>query len=70
MPLVRIDIVEGHSEAKIKAMLHAAHRALLGAFGVPPRDRYQIVTEHARSHMVIEDTALGLNAAISSSWCR
>ena len=60
MPLVRIDIVEGHSEAKIKAMLHAAHRALLGAFGVPPRDRYQIVTEHARSHMVIEDTGLGI----------
>ena len=41
-------------------MLNAAHRALLGAFGVPPRDRYQIVTEHARSHMVIEDTGLGI----------
>jgi hypothetical protein len=33
---------------------------VLAAFGVPPRDRYQIVTEHPRSHMVIEDTGLGI----------
>jgi phenylpyruvate tautomerase PptA (4-oxalocrotonate tautomerase family) len=60
MPLVRIDVVKGRSEAEIKTLLHAAHRAMLGAFGVPPSDRYQIITEHSRSHMVIEDTGLGI----------
>jgi phenylpyruvate tautomerase PptA (4-oxalocrotonate tautomerase family) len=60
MPLIRIDVVKGRSEAEIKALLHAAHRAVLAAFGVPPRDRYQIVTEHPRSHMFIEDTGLGI----------
>ncbi len=58
MPLIKIDVVKGRSEMEIRARLHAAHRAMLGAFGVPPRDRYQIVTEHPRPHMVIEDTSL------------
>lgn len=60
MPLVRIDVVKGRSEAEIKSLVHAAHRAVLEAFRVPLRDRYQIVTEHPRSHMVIEDTGLGI----------
>jgi phenylpyruvate tautomerase PptA (4-oxalocrotonate tautomerase family) len=60
MPLIRIDVVKGRSEAEIKSLLHAAHRAMLQAFGVPPSDRYQIVTEHPRAHMVIEDTGLGI----------
>jgi phenylpyruvate tautomerase PptA (4-oxalocrotonate tautomerase family) len=60
MPLVRIDMIEGRSETEIKTLLHAAHRAVIAAFGVPIRDRYQIVTEHPRAHMIIEDTGLGL----------
>jgi phenylpyruvate tautomerase PptA (4-oxalocrotonate tautomerase family) len=60
MPLIRIDVVKGRSEAEIKALLHAAHRAVLEAFRVPLRDRYQIVTEHPRPHMVIEDTGLAI----------
>jgi len=60
MPLLRFDVIEGRSEAELRALLDAAHRAMLAAFGVPERDRYQIVTEHPRSHMVIEDTGLGL----------
>ena len=60
MPLLRFDLIEGRSEAELKSLLDAAHRAMLAAFGVPPRDRYQIVTEHPRSHMVIEDTELGI----------
>jgi phenylpyruvate tautomerase PptA (4-oxalocrotonate tautomerase family) len=60
MPLIRIDVVKGRSEAEIKALLRAVHQAALRALGVPLRDRYQIVTEHPRSHMVIEDTGLGI----------
>jgi phenylpyruvate tautomerase PptA (4-oxalocrotonate tautomerase family) len=60
MPLIKFDLIEGRSEAELKALLDAAHRAMLAAFGVPERDRYQIVTQHPRSHMIIEDTGLGI----------
>ena len=60
MPLLRFDLIEGRSEAELKALLDAAHRAMLAAFKVPERDRYQIVQEHKRSHMIVEDTGLGI----------
>ena len=60
MPLIRIDVIEGRSEAEIKALLNAAHRAMLAAFNVPPRDRYQIAQQHPRAHMIVEDTGLGI----------
>lgn len=46
MPLLRIDVIEGRSKAELKELLDATHCAMLGAFKVPERDRYQIVHEH------------------------
>ncbi|MGA8689950.1 MAG: tautomerase family protein [Methyloceanibacter sp.] len=60
MPLLRFDLIEGRTESEVKSLLDAAHQAMLAAFNVPPRDRYQIVQEHPRSHMIIEDTGLGM----------
>lgn len=60
MPLLRFDLLEGRSDADLKELLDAAHRAMLAAFKVPPGDRYQIVTEHAPSRMIIEDTGLNI----------
>ncbi|PVX81845.1 tautomerase family protein [Paraburkholderia unamae] len=60
MPLLRFDILKGHSETYIRNMLDAAHRAVLKAFAVPERDRYQIVHEHDIGRMVVEDTGLGI----------
>lgn len=60
MPLLRFDLVEGRKPDELQALLDAAHRAMLAAFKVPERDRYQIVTEHKRSHMIVEDTGLGI----------
>ena len=60
MPLIRIDLIEGRSEAELATLLDAVHRAMLAAFKVPARDRYQIVQEHAPSHMIVEDTGLGI----------
>ncbi|MGA7545831.1 MAG: tautomerase family protein [Methyloceanibacter sp.] len=60
MPLIHIDLIEGRSHAELKTLLHAAHRAVIAAFGVPIRDRYQIVQQHPRAHMIVEDTGLGL----------
>lgn len=60
MPLLRFDLIEGRTDAEMTALLDAAHRAMLAAFDVPPDDRYQIVTEHASSRMIVEDTGLGI----------
>jgi phenylpyruvate tautomerase PptA (4-oxalocrotonate tautomerase family) len=60
MPLIRIDAVEGRSQEEIKTLLDAAHRAVLTAFGVPRRDRYQIYQEHRSHCMIVEDTGLGI----------
>lgn len=60
MPLLRIDVIEGRSEAELKELLDAIHFAMLAAFKVPERDRYQIVHEHPASEMRIEDTGLGI----------
>ncbi|HBT4924949.1 tautomerase family protein [Klebsiella pneumoniae] len=59
MPLLTFDIIEGRTEREIQTLLDAAHRAVLYAFKVPERDRYQIVHENKAHHMVIEDTGLG-----------
>jgi len=60
MPLLRFDLIEGRSADELKDLLDAAHRAMLAAFKVPARDRYQIVTEHKPGHMIVEDTGLGI----------
>jgi tautomerase-like protein len=59
MPLLRFDLIEGRSPDELKSVLDAAHRAMLAAFKVPERDRYQIVTEHKPGHMIMHDTGLG-----------
>jgi phenylpyruvate tautomerase PptA (4-oxalocrotonate tautomerase family) len=60
MPLIRFDLIEGRTDAELKTLLDAAHRAMLAAFKVPERDRYQIVHEHKRSRVIVEDTGLGI----------
>jgi phenylpyruvate tautomerase PptA (4-oxalocrotonate tautomerase family) len=60
MPLLRIDLYEGRSDAELKKLLDAVHRAMLAAFKVPERDRYQIVHQHPATGMIMEDTGLGI----------
>ncbi|MEO1205309.1 MAG: tautomerase family protein [Pseudomonadota bacterium] len=60
MPLLRFDVYEGRTDAQLKALLDAVHRAMLAAFNVPERDRYQIVHEHKPAQMIMEDTGLDI----------
>jgi hypothetical protein len=60
MPLLRFDLIEGRTDAELRALLDAAHRAMLAAFKVPARDRYQIVHEHKPTRFIVEDTGLGI----------
>lgn len=61
MPLVRIDLLEGRSDAEIKTLMDAVQRCVLEAFKVPAKDRYQIVTEHKPGRMILLDTGLGFD---------
>jgi len=60
VPLMRFDVMEGRSKAEITTLLDAAHRAMLTAFKVPERDRYQIVHEHPPEHFIVQDTGLDI----------
>ncbi len=60
MPLLRIDVIEGRSEAELKELLDAIHGAMLAAFKVPERDRYQIVHQHPAAEVRVEDTGLDI----------
>lgn len=60
MPLIRIDAVEGRTPEQVQQLLDAAHRAMLTAFKVPARDRYQVYEEHRGAHFIVEDTGLGI----------
>jgi hypothetical protein len=60
MPLLRFDLFEGRTELELQALLDSTHKTVLAAFGVPERDRYQIVHEHKPGRMIALDTGLGI----------
>ena len=55
MPLVRISLRSGRSAAQKQAISDGIHRAMVETIGVPPDDRFQIVTEHADGEGLIAD---------------
>lgn len=59
MPLIRFYVQEGRTPEATRSLLDAAHEVVVDVFGVPQRDRYQIVTEHKPGQMILEDTGLG-----------
>ena len=60
MPLVYYDVVRGRSRDQIRALLDSAQAAMVEAFEVPERDRYQLLTEHSPDDMIIQDNGLGI----------
>lgn len=59
MPLVRIDLQQGRTPAEVRLIADTIQDVMLDVFAAPPRDRYQIVTEHTVGHVITEDTGLG-----------
>jgi 4-oxalocrotonate tautomerase len=60
MPLLYVDIIEGRTPAEIQALLDAIHEAVVEAFQVPQRDRYQVVRAHPAHEIVALDTGLDI----------
>ncbi|WP_207546962.1 tautomerase family protein, partial [Mycobacterium kubicae] len=61
MPLLYVDLIEGRTPAEVRVVLDAIHDAVVEAFGVPQRDRYQVVRTHAAHEIVALDTGLGID---------
>ena len=59
MPLVRIDVQEGRTPEQLRKLADTIQDVMLDVFAAPPRDRYQIITEHPKGHIIAEDTGLG-----------
>jgi hypothetical protein len=55
MPLLSFDLIGGRSESELKKILDVTHEVLLETLQVPKHDRYQVVHEHKRPRMVIEE---------------
>jgi phenylpyruvate tautomerase PptA (4-oxalocrotonate tautomerase family) len=61
MPLLYIDLIEGRTPSEVRTLLDAIHDAVVEAFGVPERDRYQVVHTHPAHEIVTWDTGLGID---------
>ncbi|WP_166983146.1 tautomerase family protein [Paramicrobacterium fandaimingii] len=59
MPLVRIDINVGRSSEQVRAIADAIHEAIVAEYGIPERDRFQIITEHQAGQIIALDAGLG-----------
>ncbi|TVY27544.1 putative tautomerase YrdN [Lachnellula hyalina] len=60
MPLVKIDMIKNvRTPAEIKKLADIVQEVMLEKFNAPPRDRYQIITQHEPYEIICEDTNLG-----------
>jgi phenylpyruvate tautomerase PptA (4-oxalocrotonate tautomerase family) len=60
VPLVRIDVIEGRrSQQELRRLADVVQDVMLDVFAAPPRDRYQVLTEHRPGQLICEDTGLG-----------
>ena len=60
MPLVRIEVAAGHDASYRRNVSDAVHRALVDAIGIPPADRFHVVTAHAPEDLIYDPGYLGV----------
>jgi 4-oxalocrotonate tautomerase len=60
MPLARIDLPSGRSPDYGLAIGDVVYDALVATLGVPADDRFQVITEHDASGLVVDPTYLGI----------
>jgi phenylpyruvate tautomerase PptA (4-oxalocrotonate tautomerase family) len=47
MPLANIDLLAGRADRDLRLIGDAVHEAMVEQLNVPPRDRFQVVTQHS-----------------------
>lgn len=61
MPLLHFTILRGRTPDEIRQLLDSAHKAVVAAFDVPERDRYQIVDVREPGQVIALDTGLEID---------
>ncbi len=61
MPLVRISLLAGKPEAHKRKVSDAVHRALVETISIPAQDRFQIITEHAKTDFIFDPQYLNIS---------
>jgi phenylpyruvate tautomerase PptA (4-oxalocrotonate tautomerase family) len=56
---VRIDVQQGRTSEELRRLADVVQEVMEDVFAAPPRDRYQVVTEHRVGHVIAEDSGLG-----------
>lgn len=59
MPLVRIDLNKNRADSQVRAIADAIHASIVEVYGIPQRDRFQIITRHEANEIIAEDAGLG-----------
>ncbi|KQN41088.1 tautomerase family protein [Frigoribacterium sp. Leaf44] len=59
MPLVRLDLLPGRTPDQITAIADAVHDAIVDVYGIPPRDRFQVINELPAGRIIAQDAGLG-----------
>ena len=60
MPFVRAFVTQSLSDTQIQTISQAVHNALVDAFKIPPKDRFQVITRHAPNELVCAPEYLGI----------
>jgi 4-oxalocrotonate tautomerase len=60
MPLVRIDLIEGRTDAYREQVGEIVHQAMIDCLNVPKDDRFQVIREHAKNGLRFDPTYLGI----------
>jgi phenylpyruvate tautomerase PptA (4-oxalocrotonate tautomerase family) len=60
MPLVRIDLMEGKTPDYRARIGKIVYQAMVDTLNVPQKDRFQIITEHAKDSLQFDREYLGI----------
>jgi phenylpyruvate tautomerase PptA (4-oxalocrotonate tautomerase family) len=61
MPLVRIDMQAGREAAQVQKIADAIHNAIVEQYGIPERDRFQIINQLPTGSIIAQDAGLGFD---------
>lgn len=61
MPLVRISLLANKSDAEKKNIADAIHQALVETISIPAQDRFQVITEHAKTDLIYDPNYLNIS---------
>jgi len=61
MPLVRISLMQGRPTSFGQRVGEVVYRTMVDTINVPPRDNFQLITEHDKSSLVYDPGYLGIS---------